>query len=77
MNWDKLDDVTIKDIRLTLEGDLEGHLDTFNKLIRQGYSQIHQAQGHLEKAIIPKLTQLQNLHAWADREAIKKMGKIK
>ena len=65
MNWSKLDNVTVKDIRTQFEEKLDAQIDTLVKLIKQGYYERHHAEKQLRETIGHTLTQLNNLHLWA------------
>lgn len=63
--WEKLDHITVKDLRSRLEEVLESQIETLSKLIRQGYHNRYQSEKYLQETIGNTLTQLDNLHAQA------------
>lgn len=71
--WEKLDHITVKDLRSRLEEVLDSQIETLGKLIRQGYHNRHPSEKYLQETIGHTLTQLDNLHEQAGLlESLKK-----
>ena len=65
---EKIDAVTVGQIRKRYLNTLESEIGVLNGLIRQGYFNLPKAELYLKEAIAKTLTSLQNIEAMASAE---------